>query len=83
MGVRGEPSGFPHQLNAKPLVLGPLCLLTLAFNADEGWSRDETHDIGFELLDMSQEGRVLGTSARGSLNEPRATHATDLLRGRS
>jgi hypothetical protein len=22
----------------------------IAFNADEGWSRDEAHDIGFELL---------------------------------
>src|SRR6476661_7089580 len=36
----------------------------VVFNADEGWSRDETHDIGFELLDMGHEGRALGNSAR-------------------
>lgn len=36
----------------------------VVFNADEGWSRDDTHDIGFELLDISHEGRVLGNSAR-------------------
>ena len=36
----------------------------VVFNTDEGWSRDETHDIGFELLDMSHQGIALGNAAR-------------------
>jgi len=36
----------------------------VVFNTDEGWSRDETNDIGFELLDMSHQGIALGNAAR-------------------
>ena len=36
----------------------------VVFNTDEGWSRDETHDIGFELLDMSHQGIALGNAER-------------------
>jgi hypothetical protein len=36
----------------------------IVFNTDEGWSRDDTHDIGFELLDMSHEGIELTNAAR-------------------
>ena len=36
----------------------------IVFNTHEGWSRDETVDIGFKLLEMSREGRVLVPSAK-------------------
>lgn len=36
----------------------------VVFNTDEGWSRDETYDIGFELLDMSYNGIALSNTAR-------------------
>jgi hypothetical protein len=36
----------------------------IAFNTAEGSSRDETVAMGFKLLLMSREGRVLGTTAR-------------------
>ena len=36
----------------------------IAFNNSEGSSRDETVAMGFKLLQMSHEGRVLGATAR-------------------
>ena len=35
----------------------------IVFNTDEGWSRDDTRDIGYELLDMTRDGRMLGNAA--------------------
>ena len=35
----------------------------IAFTA-EGWSHDETVRVGLKLLEMSQDGRVLGEAAR-------------------
>jgi len=35
----------------------------IVFNTVEGWSRDETVDIGFKLLEMSRKGRVLVPAA--------------------
>jgi hypothetical protein len=35
----------------------------IVFNTAEGWSRDETVNIGFKLLEMSREGRVLVPAA--------------------
>jgi hypothetical protein len=36
----------------------------IAFNTEEGWSRDMTKDIALKLLDLSMEGWVLGVAAR-------------------
>jgi len=36
----------------------------IMFNTAEGWSRDETVAMGFKLLQMSHDGRVLGEAAR-------------------
>jgi len=38
-------------------------LQIVAFNTEEGWSRDVTEDIGRKLLDLSRQGRVLGAAA--------------------
>jgi|SRR5215467_9493835 len=35
----------------------------IMFNTAEGWSRDETVAMGFKLLQMSHDGRVLGEAA--------------------
>jgi len=35
----------------------------IVFNTTEGWSRDETVDVGFKLLQMSREGRMLVPAA--------------------
>ena len=42
----------------------------VAFNTHEGWSRDVTEEIALKLLDLSREGRVLGTAARESGKSP-------------
>jgi hypothetical protein len=36
----------------------------VAFNTDEGWSRDVTEEVALKLLDLSRQGRVLGAAAR-------------------
>lgn len=36
----------------------------VAFNTEEGWSRDITHDIATKLLDLNKEGVALGAVAR-------------------
>ena len=36
----------------------------IVFNTAEGWSRDDTVDLGFKLLQMNREGRVLAPAAR-------------------
>jgi hypothetical protein len=38
-------------------------LSVVAFNVEEGWSRDATKEIAFKLLAMSRNGRLLGASA--------------------
>jgi hypothetical protein len=36
----------------------------VAFNTEEGWSRDITHDIATKLLDLNQQGAALSAAAR-------------------
>jgi hypothetical protein len=36
----------------------------VAFNTDEGWSRDVTREVALKLLDLSRQGRPLGGGAR-------------------
>jgi hypothetical protein len=36
----------------------------VAFNTDEGWSRDVTSEVALKLLDLSRQGRALGAGAR-------------------
>lgn len=36
----------------------------IVFNTGEGWSRDDTVDIGFKILEIAHAGRPLGASAR-------------------
>jgi len=36
----------------------------IAFNVDEGWSRDVTGEIALKLLDLNREGTALGEAAR-------------------
>jgi len=38
-------------------------LSVVAFNVEEGWSRDATKEIASKLLDMSRDGRLLGVAA--------------------
>jgi hypothetical protein len=38
-------------------------LSVVAFNIEEGWSRDATKEIAFKLLAMSRNGRLLGVVA--------------------
>ena len=38
-------------------------LQIVCFNVAEGWARDVTENIGRKLLDMSRQGRVLGSAA--------------------
>lgn len=38
-------------------------LQVVSFNVGEGWCRDVTEDIGRKLLDLSRQGRVLGSAA--------------------
>jgi hypothetical protein len=50
----------------------------IVFNTNEGWSRDDTVDIGFKLLQMSHAGRVLGNSGREFV-ERTTGHAVTLI----
>jgi hypothetical protein len=36
----------------------------VAFNTEEGWSRDITHDVASKLLELNQNGVALGAAAR-------------------
>src|SRR5690348_4644869 len=36
----------------------------VAFNTEQGWSRDVTHQIATKLLDLNQSGVALGAAAR-------------------
>jgi len=36
----------------------------IAFNTEDGWSRDVTQEIATKLLDLNQEGASLGAAAR-------------------
>ena len=39
-------------------------LRVVAFNTEEGWSRDVTREIAARLLDLSHQGVALGAAAR-------------------
>jgi hypothetical protein len=36
----------------------------VAFNTEQGWSRDVTHEVASKLLDLNQDGVALGAAAR-------------------
>ena len=36
----------------------------IAFNTEDGWSRDVTQEIATKLLDLNKEGASLGAAAR-------------------
>ena len=38
-------------------------LRVVAFNTAEGWSKDVTEDVASKLLDLSREGRMIGSAA--------------------
>jgi hypothetical protein len=48
----------------------------VAFNTAEGWSRDVTAVIALRLLDMSREGRMLGSAARDFVERMTGTAPT-------
>ena len=50
----------------------------IVFNTGEGWSRDDTADIGFKLLEMNHAGRELGNAAREFV-ERMTGHAPTLI----
>jgi hypothetical protein len=39
-------------------------LRVIAFNTEEGWSRDVTREIAEKLLDLNNAGTALGAAAR-------------------
>jgi hypothetical protein len=52
-------------------------LKIVAFNTEEGWSRDITHDIATKLLDLNhQNGVALGAAAREFVERVTGRYAT-------
>ena len=43
-------------------------LRMVAFNTEEGWSRDVTQEIATKLFDLNQNGVALGAAARDFVN---------------
>lgn len=39
-------------------------LLVIAFNADEGWSRNVTREVAWKILDLNHRGTQLSAEAR-------------------
>jgi hypothetical protein len=48
----------------------------VAFNTEQGWSRDVTHEIATKLLDLNQEGVALGAAARDFVERVTGQSAT-------
>jgi len=53
-------------------------LRVVAFNTEEGWSRDVTQEIATKLLDLNQNGVALGAAARDFVNRVTGKSATDI-----
>jgi len=51
----------------------------IAFNTDEGWSRDITDDIATKLLDLNQNGVALGAAAREFVERVTGQSATAIV----
>ena len=51
----------------------------IAFNTEEGWSRDITHDIATKLLDLNQNGVTIGAAAREFVERETGQSATVTL----
>jgi hypothetical protein len=51
----------------------------VAFNSEEGWSRDITHDIATKLLDLNQNGVALGGAAREFVERVTGRSATVIV----
>jgi hypothetical protein len=51
-------------------------LRVVAFNTEEGWSRDVTQEIATKLLDLNQNGVALGAAARDFVNRVTGKSAT-------
>lgn len=52
-------------------------LRVVAFNTDEGWSRDVTREIALKLLDAGAQGRLLTASAWEFVERVTAAATTD------
>jgi len=48
----------------------------VAFNTEQGWSRDVTHDVATKLLDLNQKGVALGAAAREFIERVTGQSAT-------
>ena len=51
----------------------------VAFNTEDGWSRDVTLDIAMRLLDLNQEGVALGAAAREFVERVTGQSATAIV----
>ena len=51
----------------------------VAFNTDDGWSRDVTHEIATKLLDLNQNGVALGAVAREFVERVTGQSATVIV----
>jgi hypothetical protein len=54
-------------------------LRVVAFNTEEGWSRDVTQEIATKLLDLNQNGVALGAAARDFVNRVTGKSATAIV----
>ena len=48
----------------------------IAFNTEEGWSRDVTQEIATKLFDLNQNGVALGATARDFISRVTGKSAT-------
>ena len=51
----------------------------VAFNTDEGWSRDVTREIALKLLELNREGTALGAAAREFVERVTGQSATAIV----
>ena len=55
-------------------------LKVVAFNTEDGWSRDVTYDIAAKLLDLNQNGVALSSAAREFVERVTGQSVTALFR---
>ena len=51
----------------------------VAFNTEQGWSRDVTQEIATKLLDLNNEGVALGAAARDFVDRVTGQSATAIV----
>ena len=54
-------------------------LKIVAFNSEDGWSRDVTQEIAVKLLDLNQAGVALGAAAREFVERVTGQSATAIV----